>query len=241
MYTPSEIEKMVFFDLETVSGYSSLDILADVNPRLAQLWTERCAYLRTRFPENANMTDEELYLEKSALNAEYNSIICASFGRIKFNDLGEPSITIKSYSGIDELTILNGIAEVFTKFKSYKFVGHNIKRFDIPVIGKRLLINNIILPPNLLIGSLKPWEIPFIDTSDIWSFGAWQESFIGLDTLTACLNLPSPKSDIKGSDVTRVFYEDPTNNISRITTYCERDVLACAQVILKLSGLPIVY
>jgi len=241
MYTPSEIEKMVFFDVETVSGYSSLDTLADVNPRLAQLWSERCVYLRTRFPENSEMTDEELYLDKSGLNAEYNSIVCASFGRVKFDEDGKPGITIKSYSGIDELTVLNGISQVFTKFKAYKFVGHNIKRFDIPVIGKRLLINGLDLPPNLMLGNLKPWEIPFIDTSDIWSFGAWQEGFVSLDTLTACLHLPSPKSDIKGSDVTKVFYENPSQNISRITSYCERDVLALAQVILKLSNLPIVY
>ena len=240
MYTPSDIEKMVFFDLETVAGYSSLDILAEVNPKLAQLWSERCVYLRSRFPENSQMTDEELYLDKSGLNAEYNSIVCATFGRIKFVD-GTPEITIKSYSGTDELTVLNGIATVFDKFKTYKFVGHNIKRFDIPVIGKRLLINGITLPANLLLGNLKPWEIPYIDTSDIWSFGAWQEGFVSLDTLTACLGLPSPKSDIKGSDVTRVFYENPSENIGRITQYCERDVLACAQVILKLSNLPIVY
>jgi hypothetical protein len=46
------------------------------------------------------------------------------------------------------------------------------------------------------------------------------------------LGVPSPKDDIDGSEVAKVFYKD--NDIDRIATYCEKDVIAVAQIILKL-------
>ena len=46
------------------------------------------------------------------------------------------------------------------------------------------------------------------------------------------LGVPSPKDDIDGSEVANVFYKD--KDIDRIATYCEKDVIAVAQIILKL-------
>jgi len=243
MFTEAEIQKMVFFDLETAPEYSSLDDLAQANPKMAELWAKRCEYLRSRFEENKDFTDEELYLEKAALTPEFNRIVCATFGRVSFSQdqvLGTsvPSLLIKSYSSSSEEEILDGIQKVFTSFAAYKFVGHNIKRFDIPVLCKRILINGRTLPKGLQIQNLKPWEMPFVDTSEVWSFGAWQEGFVSLELLATSLGLDTPKDDIKGADVGRVFWEE--GNIERITKYCEKDVLAGVQIILKLSNLDIV-
>lgn len=234
MYKQDELANMVFFDLETASGYENLDILNEENPRMADLWVHRCEYLRSKFDENKDKTDEDLYLDKAALHPEFNRIVCASFGRITFDGL-DPAIVIKSYYGADEKEILDGIEKVFIKFNKYNFCGHSIKRFDVPVMCKRLLINGFKLPPYLQIHNKKPWEVPFIDTSELWSFGAWQEGFTSLDLLTAAIGLDSPKEDIKGSDVTKVFWEN--NDFDRIAHYCERDVYAVAQSLLKLSGL----
>lgn len=44
--------------------------------------------------------------------------------------------------------------------------------------------------------------------------------------------IPSPKDDIDGSDVARVYYEE--NDLSRIVRYCEKDVVTLIQVYLKL-------
>ena len=236
MYTITEIQKMVFFDIETITAYNGLFTLETENPAMAALWRKRCEYLRERFAENKEKTDDQLYLEKAALHAEFSKIVCISFGRITFQD-GLPYLTIKSYSG-EEAEILDGISKVFTKFSTYKFTGHNIKRFDVPFMCKRLLMNGIQLPIGLQIHNLKPWEMPFVDTSDIWSFGAWQESFTSLDLLATSLGLETSKSDISGKDVGKVFYMD--GDVNRIATYCQADVLSVAQIILKLSGHPIV-
>jgi hypothetical protein len=237
MYTPAELAKIVFFDLETASEYSSLDELASYKPKMAELWSKRCEYLRTRFEENRDLSDEELYIKKAALAPEFARIVCATFGRISYKG-EEPNAILKSYSSTSELEVLDGISKVFDKFTNMKFSGHNIKRFDVPMMCKRLLINGMTLPKGLLVHNLKPWEMPFIDTSELWSFGAWQESFVSLELLVSSIGLETPKSDIKGEDVSRVFWEE--RDTDRIAEYCQRDVFAGMQALLKLSNLIVV-
>jgi len=241
MFNESEIQKMVFFDLETASSHQSLNHLNDENPKMADLWSKRCEYLRSRFEENREMSDEQLYDAKAALTPEFSRIICATFGRVTFADvdeLSQPSLLIKNYSSFNEKDVLNGIIKIFNGFSSYKFAGHNIKRFDVPMMCKRIIMSGFPLPRGLQLQNLKPWEMPLIDTSDLWSFGAWQESFVSLELLATSLDLPSSKEDIRGDQVTDVFWKE--RGLDRITKYCEKDVLSVAQIVLKLSGLPIV-
>lgn len=237
MYTPAELAKVVFFDLETASEYASLDQLALNKPKMAELWSKRCDYLRSRFEENLDMTDEQLYEAKAALTPEFARIVCATFGRLTF--VGEdPNVILKSYCSEHEDEVLDGIQKVFDKFSALKFSGHNIKRFDVPMMCKRLLIHGKSLPKGLQVTNLKPWEMPFIDTSELWSFGAWQEGFVSLELLVTSIGLETPKGDIKGEEVSRVFWQD--GDTRRIAKYCQRDVFAGIQTLLKLSGLPVV-
>lgn len=237
MYTQEELKGMVFFDLETASEYENLDSLLINKPKMAELWSKRCEYLRKRWPEdNSELTDEDLYLNKAALVPEFNRIVCASFGRLDFNE-PTPKMVIKSYYGDDEEEILNGIEAVASKFTKYKLAGHNIKRFDVPVMCKRFLINGYTLPPYLQVHNKKPWEMPFIDTSEAWSFGAWQEGFVSLELLMTSLGLETPKDDIRGEEVSGVFWND--SDYKRIAKYCEKDVFALGQALLKMSGFKI--
>jgi hypothetical protein len=236
MYSQSELTKAVFFDLETAAEYESLDLLLLANKKKAELWSKRCDYLRSRFEENKYLTDEELYVEKAALTPEFARIVCATFARLSWTEEG-PSLIVKSYSSDSEIEVLEGIHKVFEKFFNLKFVGHNIKRFDVPMMCKRLLINGYSLPKGLLIHNLKPWEMPFIDTSEVWSFGAWQEGFTSLDLLATSIGLDSPKEEIQGSEVNSYFWK---GEIEKITKYCERDVMTTTNILLKLSGLSIV-
>ena len=52
--------------------------------------------------------------------------------------------------------------------------------------------------------------------------------------MTNVLGIPSPKDDIDGSEIYRVFYGE--NDIERIISYCEKDTLAVAQILLRLRG-----
>ncbi|RLD67976.1 MAG: 3'-5' exonuclease, partial [Bacteroidetes bacterium] len=45
---------------------------------------------------------------------------------------------------------------------------------------------------------------------------------------------PSPKDDIDGSEVGRVYWVE--KNLERIAEYCQKDVLAVAQLFLRYKG-----
>ncbi len=48
------------------------------------------------------------------------------------------------------------------------------------------------------------------------------------------LGIPTPKDDITGADVARVYYEE--KDLERIATYCKKDVVATTQLFLRLTG-----
>ena len=96
-----------------------------------------------------------------------------------------------------------------------------------------MIIHNISLPQKLNLFGKKPWEVPHLDTLELWKFGDYKH-YTSLKLLTSVLGIPSPKDDIDGSEIFRVYYED--NAIERIVTYCQKDTIAVAQIILRLRG-----
>jgi hypothetical protein len=65
----------------------------------------------------------------------------------------------------------------------------------------------------------------------MWSFGDYK-SFTKLSLLAEVLGIPTPKDDISGEDVTRVYWQE--QNLARIVTYCQKDVETTARVFLRL-------
>lgn len=236
MFNSSQIEKFLFFDIETAGTVQTAN---ELSPRMNDLWNTRAEYLSKhlsdKYPDNADKSASDLFTEKAALQAEFGRIVCISFGKVKFNEDSEPIIQLVSYTG-DESSILNSAFKLISSLSKngVKLVGHNIKRFDIPFMCKRSFINRIEPPDALKIWDKKPWEIPVVDTCDLWSFGAWQEGFTSLDLLTAVLGIQSPKDEMKGSEVHSNFY---SGEILEIQKYCQKDVISLAQVILALSNL----
>jgi uncharacterized protein YprB with RNaseH-like and TPR domain len=236
MFTPNQLEKLVFFDIETAGLQATL---SEINPRLQDQWAKRADYLRNhlsdKYPDNADKTDESLFQAKSALQAEFGRVVCITFGKLKFNEDAEPVIQLITYKDNDEEVLLQQAFSLIDKMakNGIKLTGHNIKRFDVPYLCKRGIINQLELPIALQIWDKKPWELPFVDTTDLWSFGAWQEGFASLDLLTCVLGIDSPKDDIKGDQVHEQFW---AGNIDRIAEYCQKDVVALAQILLRLSS-----
>lgn len=233
MFNLNEIKKMVFFDVETATSHENYSELSD---RMKELWSKRCEWLKDNYEDNRGKTDEELYYHKGALHAEYNRVLCVSFGRVDIDELGNISHTVHTCSGHDEKKVLKEVLDVFIKFNAskFKFVGHNIKNFDIPVILKRALIKGVTIPSFLHLHDLKPWETPFLDTSDIWKFGSWNGGNVSLDLLSASLSIPTPKDEMNGSMVSEAYWKH--NQLNDIVKYCEKDVIATANVILKMAG-----
>ena len=94
-----------------------------------------------------------------------------------------------------------------------------------------MIINQIAIPNKLNLFGKKPWEIPHLDTLELWKFGDYKH-YTSLKLLTKILGIPSPKGDIDGSQVAHVYYVE--KEIDRIVIYCEKDVIAVAQIFLRL-------
>jgi predicted PolB exonuclease-like 3'-5' exonuclease len=118
----------------------------------------------------------------------------------------------------------------YSKNKDTLLCAHNGKEFDYPYIARRMIINEIPIPDILNNAGKKPWEVKLLDTMDLWKFGDYK-NYTSLELLTSVLGIPSPKNDIDGSMVADIFWLD--HDIKRIVIYCERDVIAVAQVLLR--------
>ncbi|MDR2928849.1 MAG: 3'-5' exonuclease [Cytophagaceae bacterium] len=226
MLTDLSIENILFFDIETVPLQSEFKAL---DPVLQELWDKKSAYFRTM-----EQTPADVY-QRAGIYAEFGKIVCISAG-IVFTKEGERFFKLKSFYGHNEKQLLLDFGQLLLSFCANprnKLCGHNIKEFDIPFVARRMIINCIPLPPVLHIAGKKPWEVQFIDTLELWKFGDYKH-YTSLKLLTHILDIPSPKDDIDGSQVGDVYYVQ--NDIERIAVYCEKDVFATAQLLLRLKG-----
>lgn len=239
MYSPSELKAMVFIDIETVSEYKTYNEFAEKRPGAIRSWEKKADYYRDTDKACVGVSIDQLYIDKAALHPEFAKIVVISIGHVQFDDDGTPSIArIKSFSGDNEESILTefmGITQsIFNKNPAIKFVGHNIKNFDFPFLLKRSIINGIATPHQFHLQKKKPWENCLIDSYEIWKFAGWNSA--SLDLICECLQIPSPKSVMRGDETTFEYWN---GNLEKIKTYCESDVKSTINVFLKMSYLPI--
>jgi 3'-5' exonuclease len=236
MYTRAQLENVLFLDIETASITANY---ADLPDHFQHLWNHKAELLH-RNDGATEMNPAEMYHQRAAIFAEFGKVVCVSCGFIRFQD-DQPHFRLKSFFGADEKAILAGFAELvngFTTKQDRTLCAHNGKEFDFPYLGRRYLINGMQLPTVLAdLQSKKPWEVRLLDTMQIWKFGDYK-SFTSLDLLCAVMGVPSPKSGMDGSRVGKAFWEEKA--YASIAHYCEGDVLATAQVMLRMSGQPLV-
>lgn len=233
--SPTDLQKIMFLDIETVPQTANI---SENSEELAHLWEDKFRLIQKRMPEKYTdeTTPDESYANSAGIYAEFGRIVCISVGFIYYKG-HEMCIRTKSFAGDNEKLILEDFVQLITKFcttKEHTFCGHNIKEFDIPYICRRMLINGISLPSILNISGKKPWEINFIDTLELWKFGDYK-NYTSLKLLTAVFGIPTPKDDIDGSQVAHVYYIE--KDIKRIATYCQKDVVATAQVFLRMQAM----
>mgnify|MGYP003404508970 CR=1 FL=1 len=221
-----DLKQILVLDIETVPQYASFD---QVPKHLMELWDAKTKRLRS---------DEETcadFYARAGIWAEFGKIVCISVGI--FNQQHEQlGLRIKSFADDDEKELLIDFISLLNKQPaSLILCGHNAKEFDFPYLCRRMLINGLEIPPQLQISGKKPWEINHIDTMELWKFGDYK-NYTSLNLLAAVFNIPTPKDDIDGSQVGNVYWND--GDLERITTYCQKDVVTTAQVLLKLKGLP---
>lgn len=227
MLTKVQVEKILFLDIETVPQTYSYQ---DLDEKTRELFNAK-----TRFSQSEEKSFETLYNERGGILAEFGKIVCISVGMVRENNLNK-TIRLKSFAHDDEETLLKQFKRLLDEHynsPSHILCGHNVKEFDIPYICRRMLINGVALPSILDIAGKKPWEINHLDTLELWKFGDYK-AFTSLALLCHVFQIPTPKDDISGADVARVYYEE--SDLPRIRHYCEKDVVALIQLFLKMKG-----
>jgi 3'-5' exonuclease len=226
-----DLEKVLFLDIETVSQKPDFNQL---NETEQTLWTEK-----SRFTcEREGITPGKAY-EKAGIMAEFGQIICISVGFLAQKQ-GERIYRTTSFYGKDEAKLLRDFANLLNnKFSrpGTLLCGHNAKEFDFPYIARRMLINGIRIPNILNLAGKKPWEVSHLDTLELWKFGDYKH-FTSLKLLAHCFGISTPKDDIDGSMVNKVYWED--EDLDKIELYCRKDTLTVAQVMLRYMGLPLI-
>jgi uncharacterized protein YprB with RNaseH-like and TPR domain len=217
------LNNILFLDIETVPEEDNFNAL---DAEMKTLWEQKTQYQRKE-----EYTPEDFY-ERAGIWAEFGKIVCISVGYFA-NKSDIRNFRVTSFFGEEKKILKDFSALLDNHFNGAQHLlcGHNAKEFDIPFIARRMIINQIVIPAKLNLFGKKPWEIPHLDTLELWKFGDYKH-FTSLKLLTKILGIPSPKGDIDGSQVAHVFYVE--KDIDRIVTYCEKDVIAVAQIFLRL-------
>jgi uncharacterized protein YprB with RNaseH-like and TPR domain len=217
------LNNILFLDIETVPEEDNFNAL---DAEMKTLWEQKTQYQR-----KDEFTPEDFY-ERAGIWAEFGKIVCISVGYFA-NKSDIRNFRVTSFFGEEKKILKDFSALLDNHFNGAQHLlcGHNAKEFDIPFIARRMIINQIAIPAKLNLFGKKPWEIPHLDTLELWKFGDYKH-FTSLKLLTKILGIPSPKGDIDGSQVAHVFYVE--KDIDRIVTYCEKDVIAVAQIFLRL-------
>ncbi|NCU06248.1 MAG: 3'-5' exonuclease [Chitinophagaceae bacterium] len=225
-------DHILVLDIETVPQFASFEELPEL---WKVLWADK---ISKTMPEN--FSAPEMYAQRAGIQAEFGKIICISTGYFYTDKGNRQCFRLKSYAGNDEQQLLARFTEAVDKFykanPAMHFAGHNIKEFDIPYISRRMLINGLPLPAFLQFSGKKPWETNLIDTMQLWKFGDYK-NYTSLNLLANCLGIDTPKDGIDGSMVKDIYYND--HDLPRITAYCQKDVVAVAQIFLRFQQLPL--
>lgn len=236
MYSREEIKSMLFIDIETTSGFKTLDELKESHPELISFWDRKEKFIRAEDVELKDAESSDIYFQKASLTAEWGRIVCISVGQIKFDEDDNPFMQKKSFYGSDEKELLTDFIsfmnQVFFKAPGIKLVGHNIKGFDLPYIIKKSILYSLELPRQLHLHKVKPWENCLIDTYEVWKAGGWSSA--ALAHLCLLLGIKNPKDDMNAGEVGAAFY---AGRIEEIKNYCEEDIEAAGSLMLKFANM----
>lgn len=225
MLSKLKLEYILFLDIETVP---EVEHFSDLSSEKQDLWAQKSQYQR-----KDDFSPEEYY-HRAGIWAEFGKIICISVGYFAPEETSR-AFRITTISGKEDsiLKQFKSLLETHFNHPKHLLCAHNGKEFDFPYIARRMLIHNIKLPSKLNLFGKKPWEVPHLDTLELWKFGDYKH-YTSLKLMSNVLDIPSPKDDIDGGEIFSVYYND--NDIHRIIDYCQKDTLAVAQILLRLRG-----
>jgi len=221
------IENILFLDIETVPRWEQY---SDMPEKFQQLWMHKSQFIAG----GKEVTPEEVY-DRAGIYSEFGKIICISVAFVRGG-----GIKVKSFFGDDEKKLLKDFALLLAQHynkEQHNLCAHNGKEFDFPYIVRRMLVNGVDVPDILDVAAKKPWEVKLMDTMELWKFGDYK-NYTSLELLSALFDIPSPKDDIKGSEVAGVYWKE--KDLGRIVRYCQKDVVTIVQLFRRYQNAPLI-
>jgi 3'-5' exonuclease len=231
MKLTKDLKEILFLDIETVG---CVEKHSQLNERLKAQWARKANF----FKRAEGQTDEDLFHEKAGIYAEFGKVIVIAIGKYTEDEKGQLGLRTKYFAEHDEAKLLSTFKAMLEKLDAAtKLCAHNGKEFDFPYLSRRMLVNEITLPIQLDFAGRRPWEIPHLDTMELWKFGDFKH-YTSLDLLATIFNIPTSKGSMDGSMVNEVYYQE--KELQKIAEYCVGDVVAIAQLYLKMKGMPLI-
>lgn len=218
-----DLEKILFFDIETVSRNEE----PSIDSKEFELYAWGMRDIPTGFVPPANEVIKQ-YKKSAALDSAFNKVVVISVGYIVGTTLYYKSIVGTQKEIIEEFYNL-------VETTGFKVCGHNIIGFDLPTLRIKAWEEGIInkVPNSINDSGKKPWDLEktMIDTMPIIKGTGYKN--MSLDAGCMLKNIESSKDDISGSYVTQVYYQE---GVERIAEYCNKDVIASAKLLCSLRG-----
>lgn len=213
--------KLLFYDIETATVVPEL--LPDTP--LYNSWDYKVN-------KSGEMTQDEViasFSREAGLYPEFSKIICIVVGKIQTLENGKKGIAIIRMAQEKESDILTMFNQILNRNSQDRLVGFVNIGFDTPFVFKRMLLNGITPNDKVDSSGLKPWEVDEVDLAKLWQATSFNRA--SLINITTAFGLPSPKDDIDGSQVGKVYWE---GGLDRITEYCTRDVISTVNIFRKM-------
>jgi hypothetical protein len=219
-------ESLLFWDIETVRRQDVLDINSD-----------EFALYQYKFRNRDTgelMPNEEVvkhYEKNAALYPAYNKIVCISVGFIKGDTLYYKAITGEQK---------DIITEFYTLYNSNKLVSttYNGLRFDTPTVRIKAFESGveILAKDDISDAGVKPWDL---EANNLDIMDLIKGSYYNPLSFAECcflFGVRTPKGDISGADVSRVYWDEGEEGLKRIVKYCNEDVRALAELFCSITG-----
>lgn len=225
-------KEFVYIDIETAGKYPDLNTLKENDIRGYDLFMrkiERKSSQILDWKEEPN----NVYLNKSSLIPEFGRIVCVTMAIINSDD----EVKIVSITDKNEKTLIQKAHKTLTNFSNrtlYGLCGYYIKGFDIPWLNRKMLEYGLEIPKLIRTFSIKPWEMNVLDLAEAWKSNGTLEA-TSFDEMLYVLGIESPKTIIAGKDVHNSYWFE--NDIEKIKTYCEADVISCVKAGEKIIHL----
>lgn len=214
---------LLFFDLETAvyeENITGKDLIKGVPAQY-----KKPESIKKYIYENRGQIEAKIIKQRST-DPFSCKVICLSFS---FNGEEPQSITGKEDKILEifQTKIQEHLKEHGGSITGISLVGHNIKKFDAPILFLRACKYGLDGLKQLLFYTRR-------DIKDTMESGSYfvHGAMVSLDRLCSFFGVPTPKTELDGSKVFKYYQE---GKIEEIANYCNKDVEALIKVYDKLS------